>query len=227
MAKHTITVNYDKFTVAIANSARSKLGKRGIKGGVEVDLTKIPDSVKTDLLIDAIRNYAQVGLKSIDQDNATTEQCQAAMNARLELLYSGAVSAPGQARKAPTRDPVMAAAKAEIKKAMQARSEEKLDGKVLTKMVSELFKTHAKWVKDGRSEDVKGLAGLKMIDGAIEQAKAAIAAQNAMAESLAGLTAKAAELTKKAQAAKAAKDAGEDAEVEAEAPKPKAKGKAR
>lgn len=224
MAKHTITVNFDKFTAAIANSARSKLGKRGIKGGVEIDLTKIPDEVKTDLLLDAIRNYAQVGLKSVNQDTATTEECQAAMQARVELLYSGAVSAPGQARKAPTRDPVIAAAKLSIKRAISERSEEKLDAKVLTKTVSEIFKNHAKWVKAGRPDDVKGVNGLKMVDNAIEQARAALEAQRQMADSMAGLAATVQKLSAEAKARKAAEAV---VEPEAEAPKPKAKGKAR
>ncbi len=227
MAKHTITVNFDKFTAQIVNSKRSTLGKRGITGGVEVDFSKIPDEIKTNLLIDAVRNYLQVGLKSINQETATTEDCQAAMRARLSLLESGAVSAPGSARKAPTRDPVVAAAKLSIKKAIQDRTEEKLDGKVLTKMVSELFKTYNVWVKAGKpTEGQKGLQGLKMIEAALEQAKAAIEAQAKMSESLAGLADKASKLS---QAAKAAKEAAEGAEAEAEAaPAPtKPKGKAR
>lgn len=224
MAKHTITVNFDKFTAQIVNSKRSTLGKRGISGGVEVDFSKIPDQVLTNLLIDAVRNHMQVGLKSINQETATVEDCQAAMKARLALLETGAVSAPGSARKAPTRDPVVAAAKLSIKKAIQDRTEEKLDGKVLTKMVSELFKTYNVWVKAGKpTEGQKGLQGLKMIEAALEQAKVALEAQRQMSESLAGLTEKA---TKLSQAAKAAKEAAEANEAEAEAPKPaKAKGK--
>lgn len=227
MATHTITVKYDKFTAAIANSNRSKLGKRGITGGIEVDLTKIPDEIKTNLLLDAVRNYLQVGLKAVDQDSATREQCVDAMKARLALLESGAVSAPGSARKAPTRDPVVAAAKASIKAAIQGRSEEKIDGKVLTKMVSDLFKLHTMWVKAGRNQDIKGVAGMKMIDGALEQAKAALEAQRAMSESLAGLAAKANQLSREAAEKKAATEAAGEAGEAVEAPKAKTPAKAK
>ncbi len=226
MAKHTITINFDKFTAAIANSPRSKLGKRGIKGGLEVDLSKIPDEVKTSLLLDAVRNYLQVGLKTVDQDSATTEQCQAAMRARLAILESGALSGPGQPRKAPTRDPVVANAKLAIKKAIQERSPEKLDGKVLTKMVSELFKLHAKWTKDGRPDDVKGIAGMKMIDNALAQAKAALDAQQAMAESLGGLAERASKLSAEAKAKREVAATEGDEAVEAPA-KPRVKTKSR
>jgi len=228
MAKHTITIDYDKFTAQIVNSKRSTLGKRGITGGVEVDFSKIPDQIVTNLLIDAVRNYMQVGLKTINQETATVEDCQAAMRARLALLESGAVTAPGQGRKAPTRDPVKAAAKLSVRKALQGRTEEKLDAKVLTTTVNDLFKLHAAWVKEGSAADHPRAKAAMMVENALKAAQAAHDAQREMDESLAPLAAKAAKLSAEAKAKREAEatEAGEEAEATAEAkPAPKKQAK--
>jgi hypothetical protein len=226
MAKLQIEIDHGVFTAAIVNSNRSKLGKRGIKGGVKVDVSKIPSNVLTALLFDAIRDHMQVGLKTIDQETATTEDCQKAMQARLDLLVSGAVAGPGAARKAPTRDPVKAAAKMLVKKAIQDRTEEKLDGKVLTKLVGDLFKLHDSWVKDGSptetDDDKKRAKAATLVANALKTAREQQDAANAMSDALAGLASKASQLSAKAREAKeAAAEAGE----EAEAPKSKAKAK--
>lgn len=228
MAKHTFTIDFDKFTAQIVNSKRSTLGKRGITGGVEVDFSKIPDNVKTNLLIDAVRNYLQVGLKTIDQENATTEDCQKAMRARLSLLESGAVSAPGQTRKAPTRDPIKAAAKMSVRKAIADRTEEKLDARVLTSTVNDLFKMHDAWVKAGSDPAAKAAKAATLVANALAAAKVAHDAQQEMSESLAGLAEKAAKLSAEAIAKReaAAAEAGEEAEVAPTKPTGKKKGAA-
>lgn len=226
MAKLQVELNYDRYTAPIVNSKRSALGKREIKGGLEIDFSTIPAGVLTNLLIDAVTAYVQVGLKTLDQETATTEDCQAAMKARLSLLQSGATSAPGQARKAPTRDPIVAAAKAQIKQAIQARSEEKILAAVLTKMVNDLFKLHKAWEKAGSDPAAKEAKAAQMVINALAAAKAAHDQRGAMSDSLAGLAAKAAKLSAEAKAKKAAAEAEEtEASVEAPAPKPKAKAK--
>lgn len=225
MANTTVTFKYEKFTAPITNSKRSAIGKRGITGGVEVLMAEIPNSVLGELLMGAIEDFVQVGLKTLDKDNCTREQCQAAMQARLDLLKSGALSNPSGGRKAPVRDVIKAAAKALLKKAIQDRSEEKLDGKVLLATVNELFKQHAVWAKKTTSADDKAkLAPIaQLVEDALTQAREAQAKQDELSKSLTSIVAQA----KKASAAKAAAAEAEvDDEVDAEAapapaPKPR------
>lgn len=222
MAKNTTVEVYSQFTAQIVNSNRSKLGKRGITGGVLVDVTKIPASVINVLLIDAIQAHLQVGLKTIDQDSATTEQCQEAMKARLELLYNGKTSGPGATRKAPTRDVVTAEAKKIIKKSFQDQSEEKLDARTLTTIVNDMFKMAKEWEKAGSDPNAKAAGVAKIVNNAIATAKAAQEEAKQLAETLAPLAARAAQLSAEAKAKREAEAAeaaetmeGEDEKVEA------------
>lgn len=203
MPQLQITVEQDKFTAAITKSKRSALGKRGISGGVLVDVSKIPANVVTALLFQAIETHMQTGLKALNAETATQAECQAAMKARVELLYSGSLTAAG-GRKAPTRDPIKAAAKLSVKTAIQERSDEKLDGKTLTKMVSDLFKLHDQWVKDGSKADSKYAKPAALVAAALKAAKEAHDAQQDMNESLAQLAETAKKKSAEAKAAKAA-----------------------
>lgn len=208
MPKLQIEIDQDSFTAAIVNSPRSALGKKGIKGGVNVKIADIPSNVLTTLLFQAIQAHMQVGLKTLDPETATTETCQEAMKARLALLVSGTATGT-TTRKAPTRDPIKAAAKAMVKKAIQERTDEKLDGKVLTKMVSELFKLHDTWVKGDR-KDEKLAKTAQLVENALKSAREAHESQAAMNDTLAKLSARAA---KASQEAKAAKEAAANAEA--------------
>ena len=188
MSEITITLRHAEFTAPITNSKRSKLGKREITGGVAVNIGDIPENVVWQLLTDAITDFVQAGLKNLDQDKATQAECQAAMKARLALLKSGAMSAPGSARKAPTRDPIKAEAKKILKAALQAGSEEKIDGRVLVSAVSALFKQHAAWVKT-KDEALEPVA--KLVEDALAQARAQYEKQGAMSSALAAIVEKA------------------------------------
>jgi len=179
----TITLSGEgKFTAPIVNSERSKLGKRGITGGVEVDLTEIPEKVLRDLLMTAVTDYMQLALKNVDQDKATVEDCQEAMTGRLEMLKTGTKTAE---RKAGTRDPIKAAARVILKKAIQAGSEEKLDGKTLTTAVAALFKSHTTWAKTKDAEVKEALADqAQLVEEALAQAREAAKKQDKMNKTL-------------------------------------------
>lgn len=220
-----INMKYDEYTAPIHNGGKaSKLFKRGIKGGLKVNIAEIPEQVLAELLLSAITEHLRVGLKGLDKDTCTQEECVAAMQGRLDILMSGALSSTDSPRKAPTQDPVKREARAILKKAIQDRTEDKLDGRVLTKAVSDLFKAHAaygKAVKAGDEETQEKFASIaKLVEDALSAAKAKVDAQKAMSKTLAPLV----EAAKKATAAKkaAAEAAGEVGEAAKPVAKPKA-----
>lgn len=194
MSEISITFRHAEFTAPITNSKRSKLGKREITGGVPVNLADIPENVLWDLLNGAITDFLQAGLKGLDQDSCSREDCQKAMVARLNLLKAGATSTPTAGRKAPTQDPVKLEAKRLLKAAIQSQSDEKIDGRTLTTAVSNLFKQHAQWLKtkDAALEPIA-----KLVDEAMASARAKFEEQEKLS---AGLKAVVAEAKKEAAA---------------------------
>lgn len=206
-----ITIEHDQFTAASATGKRSALGKRfdGMAPGLLVDLNEIPAKVLEALLFKAIEDHLQVGLKTLDKEKCTKEEVQAAMQARLDILLSGAISTAASPRKAPTQDPVKKEARAILKKAIQARSEEKLNGTVLTKAVSGLFKLHAEHAKAVKAEDQetidKTASSAKLVEDAIAEARVNIKKANDMAKTLAPLVDAVKKASKAADAAKEAK----------------------
>jgi len=222
MAKFTISLNYDEFTAPIVNSNRSALAKAGVTGGFLVKLSELPANVVQDLLHEAITKHLQAGLpKAAEAESATTESCQAAMKARWDMLVQGS-TAGTKARKTPTRDPIKAEATRMLKKAITDRSDEKLDGKTLTTMVSQLFKVEAAYKKGG-DQDEKLAPTATLVRNAMASAKKAYDDQQSMNESLNKLAERAAKASKEAKAqreAEAAAKAAEEAGEEAEAPKP-------
>lgn len=224
MAKITIELDYDSFTAQIVNSNRSALGKRGITGGVNVKFSELPSKVITNLLIAAIQDHLQVGLKTLNAETATVEECQKAMRDRLELLKSGAKAT----RKAGAKDPVKDLAKKQIKKAISDRSEEKLDAPTLTKLVNGMFEAHKNYLKlpEGSEERAKLEKVYKVVEGALKTARATLQQTDSMDDVLSALAERAEKASADARAKREAEaPAAEDAP--AETPKPKAKGKAR
>lgn len=209
-----ITFEHDEFTAASVNGKRSALGKRfdGMAPGLLVNIAEIPETVLRDLLFKAIEDHLQVGLKTLDKATCSKEDIQAAMQSRLDILLSGAVSTAASPRKAPTQDPVKKEARAILKKAIQARSEEKLNGTVLTKAVATLFaahKEHAKAVKAEDAETAEKLASTaKLVEDAMAEARANIKKSNDMAKTLAPLVDAVKKASKAADAAKAPKAEG-------------------
>ena len=188
MAEITITFRHDKFSAPIANSKRSKLGKREITGGPTVDLADIPENVLWELLQGAVKDFLQVGLKNLDQDQCTQAECLSAMNARLTLLKSGAMAASSTGRKPPARDPVKAAARVKLRKAIQKRSPEELDRSELTVMVNDLFKQHKEWQK---TKDVELEPFAALVEDALAQARSEIEQQSKIEAALGVIAAKA------------------------------------
>lgn len=191
-----LEIKHPIFSAPIVNSKRSKLGKRGVLGGVEINYADIPANVLNDLLSQAVTDFLQVGLKSVDQDKATTEECQAAMNARLDILKAGATTKTAD-RKPGAKDPIVEAAKKILKKTIQDMSEEKIDAKELTKAVNGMFKDYRTWLKS-KSEDLADIA--KLVEDAIADAKADAKRQEARAKTLVNVVAKAREAAQAASA---------------------------
>lgn len=222
MAKITVELDYDSFTAQIVNSNRSALGKRGITGGVNVKFGEIPGKVLTNLLIAAIQDHLQQGLKTLNADTATVEDCQKAMNARLELLKTGAKAT----RKAGAKDPVKDLAKKQIKKAIQDRSEEKLDAPTLTKIVNGMFDAHRDYKKDPETNK-KFAKVFKVVEGALASARETLQGQEAMDDVFGDLAARAEKASAAAKAEREAKAAEAAAEEVEEAPKAKTTAKAK
>lgn len=219
-----LEIKHPVYSAPIVNSKRSKLGKREITGGVEVNLAEIPANVLNDLLSQAIIDFLQVGLKTVDQDKATTEECQAAMNARLDILKAGATTKTAD-RKPGAKDPIIEAAKKILKKTIQDMSDEKIDSKELTKAVNGMFKDYRAFQKS-KSEDLADVA--KLVQDAIDDAKADAKRQEARAKTLVAVVAKAREAaTAAASEAKAAKPAAVKPTDKVKAEKSKAKPAAR
>jgi len=214
-----LEIKHPIYSAAIVNSKRSKLGKRGVLGGVEVNLADIPANVLNDLLSQAITDFLQVGLKSVDQDKATTEECQAAMNARLDILKAGATTKTAD-RKPGAKDPIVEAAKKILKKTIQDMSEEKIDAKELTKAVNGMFRDYKAWQKS-KSEDLADIA--KLVEDALADAKADAKRQEARAKTLVNVVAKAREAAQAASTA--AKEAKPTPTQKVTAEKKAAKGK--
>lgn len=200
-----LEIKHPTFSVAIVNSKRSALGKRGVTGGIEVNYAEIPASVLNDLLNKAVTDFLQVGLKTVDKDKATTEDCQAAMRARLDILKAGATTKATE-RKPGAKDPIREAARKILKKTLQDMIEEKVDAKTLNKEVTGLFKAHREWLKT-KDPELEGIA--QMVEDALSDAKADLAKAEKRAKTLASVVSKAREHAIAAQS-------------EAQAAKPKA-----
>jgi hypothetical protein len=179
-----LNLNHAVFSAAIVNSTRSAMAKRGVTGGVEVNLAEIPVQTLENLLHGAITDYLQVGLKSLDKDKASTEECQAAMKARLDILKSGGVTKAAD-RKPGAKNTIREAAKRIVKQSFKDMSEEKLDAKQLNAYVSDIFKVHTKWLKE-KDEAVKAEleSAAQIVERALTTAKKQAEDQAKSTESL-------------------------------------------
>lgn len=182
-----LNLEYTEFDAPIALTARSALGKRGFKGGLRIDMAKIPPKVLQELLVSALTDHVRKSLpKGEAIETATREDCIAEMQKQYNLLTSGALSAK-TARKAPARNPVTDLAKALVKKTIQARSAVEINKKDLNTSVNADFKRYTAWKKPSCPPEEKEAFArtAKFIEAHIRAAEAQIAAQKAMQESLA------------------------------------------
>lgn len=211
----TIELPYASFTAPIVNSTRSKLGQKGIKGGINIDLAEIPAAVLQQFLVDAITAHVQKDLKNVDPDTATTESCQEVMNTRYDLLKEGKTSLPGAARaKGGTKGTsIRMEAKRILKETIKDMMDEKPDGRQLNKDVNEFFKQYDAWVKAGSPDEALEAAPvLGAVAESIAEAKAQAEKREKMTKSLLGAMKAASEApaqkpTEKVQAQKAAANA--------------------
>ena len=185
MASVQITISSGTFVAPLCGKT-TKLGKAGITGGIEVDLTAIPENVLTKLLFDAITSHIQAEVKKVDAATANQENVRAAAEGALTTLKAGVGG-----KKDGTATKVRAKAKTMLKQVLRSRfpKDQMPDAKKFDAMVSNFFKNHTAWVK---SKDPALAEDAKIVQTFLTRAREAIEADERLtAETMAALSNKA------------------------------------
>lgn len=182
MASVQITISSGTFVAPLCGKT-SKLGKAGITGGIEVDISAIPENVLTKLLFDAITAHVQAEVKKVDAATANQENVRAAAQGALLTLKAGVGG-----KKDGSATKVRAKAKTMLKQVLRARfpKDQMPEAKKFDAMVSNFFKNHTAWVK---SKDPALEEDAKIVQTFLTRAREAIEADALLtAETMAALS---------------------------------------
>lgn len=174
MASVQINISSGTFVAPLCGKT-SKLGKAGITGGIEVDITAIPENVLTKLLFDAITAHVQAEVKKVDAASANQENVRAAAEGALLTLKAGVGG-----KKDGLATKVRAKAKTMLKQVLRGRfpKDQMPDAKKFDQMVGNIFKNYTAWVK---SKDPALEGDAKVAQTFLTRAREAIEADERLA----------------------------------------------